>query len=223
MGARTIAPQGAGASIINRTLLWGGLLLVAGSALQIITVRIDPAQSYRGGAYTLPNYYLPAAVSATLVLAGCLVFALGLRAGGSVVGRSRWGRGALIGFGVCHACVGWSGVLGQTGFVALAQLGVLFALLEPLFAAAAALVIARQRALPGRWWMLPGIVLVIVLLAMVVLQVPGVMLPDLSYVAYVAVEIAPWMLLGGAAVVLARRTAALVSVAPRVRGRRRRS
>lgn len=201
-----MTPPDDGRSLVNQTLLWGGALLIAGGAVQIVTVRIAPEPT-QGSSYTLLNYYLPAAVSATLVLAGCLVLATGLRRSGDVVGGTPWGRIALLGFGGCHAYLAWSGVFADVGLTLLAQLGILFALLVPLFAVASALVIAWQRTLPGGWSVFPGLVLAFVVAAAAFSQMPGVVPPSFGYVV---TTIVPWVLLGTVAVVLAGRTPTLV-------------
>ncbi len=204
-------------SRMNQTLSRGGVLLITAGLVRTVTLRVgDPVMTQGYQPYSLANYYVPIAVTGMLVLAACVVFARGVRGGGSIVGKSIWGRGVLIGFGVCAAYMGVSGVFGVLGWAFWAQLGALAALLILPFAIAAVLAIAWERALPGRWGLLPALALGLYVLLDGLYQVPVLALVDID--ASTIYDILSWVLLGTVALVLARRTSTLTS---RPRGERR--
>jgi hypothetical protein len=195
---------------MNQTLSRGGVLLIMAGLVRTVTVRVgDPVMAQGFQPYSLANYYAPIAATGALVLAACVVLALGVRGGGSIVGKSVWGRGVLIGFGVCAAYMGMSGVFGVLGWAFWAQLGVLAALLILPLAIAAVLAIAWERALPGRWWLLPAVALGIDILLDALYQLPVLALVAID--AATIYDILSWVLLGILAVVLARRISTLTS------------
>jgi hypothetical protein len=203
-------------SRVNQTLGWGGLLLILAGTALIPTVRSgSPVMTSLDEPYSISNFYGPRVVSGVAILAACVVLAAGVR-GGSIVGKRIWGRIVLIGFGVCAAYMEASGVFGQLGWAFWAQLGVLPALLIPLFAIAAVLAVAWERALPGRWSLLPAITLGLCIALAVLYQVPVTALVDID--AATIYGVLSWVLLGTVALVLARRTSTLAS---RPRGTRR--
>lgn len=129
----------------NPTLLWGGTLMtLAGLAALLLT---------------LTRASTPALVQAVLFGASCLIFAYGFRGGGSVVGRSTWGRVGLTGLAVVVLAGDLIGLVGGAGGASqslLLELAVVGGA-TGLCAIISAFVILRQAAVPRPWNWTPAI------------------------------------------------------------------
>ena len=147
-----------GRGLPNRTLLWGGALLLGSALLSVLALVLEPSITWRTG-----FDYLPDALPSVPFFAACLVLALGLGGGGSIVGNSVWGRVSVIGTGAASLYGSGYSVLSDhshssPGFAA----AVVTALLAPAFMAAAVFAIAWTRAMPGLWRFVPAAGLVVV-------------------------------------------------------------
>ena len=137
----------------NRTLLWGAVALLVAALSQAAYSVLRPTMTWQ---YRVA--YLPGALIPTLLLAALIVFAVGVRGGGSVVGESIVGRIALIGFGVCQAYAGWFDLLGIQLTEPPAYGLIVAAVLGPAFLIVSVIVIAWRGTLPGLWRFAPAII-----------------------------------------------------------------
>lgn len=137
----------------NRTLLWGGALLLAAALSQAAHFAVYPLLPWQ---YRVT--YLPGALIPSLVLAALIVFAVGVRGGGSVVGKSIVGRIALIGFGICHAYAGWFDFLRLPLSEPLAYGLIVAPVLGSGLLIVSVIVIAWRGALPGLWRYVPALI-----------------------------------------------------------------
>ncbi|MGN8025619.1 hypothetical protein [Microbacterium sp. 22242] len=188
----------------NQTLIWGGtLILLAGLG---------------GLLFAVSRTLTASLVASSLFCAACVLFAVGMRSGGSVVGRSVWGRIGLVGTGavplVSEILLALS-VLNGPGQAVLTATFVLSGV-AGLCAIVATVAILRQRAVPRPWRWIPlyaiGIVETINLLAQG--SVSGTQTLDIS-VRLVIGRIATallWIGYGVISLMLARRIARLESM-----------
>ncbi|WP_372984803.1 hypothetical protein [Microbacterium sp.] len=141
----------------NRTLLWGGVLVIVSAVGQMAHQLFSHAATWQSRLDYLPNGVIP-----SVLLAALTVFAVGVR-GRGVMGRSAVGKVALIGFGACNAYAGWFEFLGIQLTEPPAYGLIVAVVMGPVLAIVAVIVIAWKGALPGLWRFVPALVVAAVI------------------------------------------------------------